>query len=157
MPPPVDAADYFAIQNLIHRYAERLDRGDFAGVAELFAEADVYLPARAEPYRSDRAGLLALWRSMVRIDPATGTPLTRHLMSNLIVEAEGPESARAQTYGTVLQAAPELPLQPIITVTYHDRFARRGGVWRYTERRLEMGLIGDLSQHLLQGVGARKP
>jgi SnoaL-like protein len=148
----VDAADYFAIQNLIHRYGERLDCGDFAGVAELFAEAEVYLPARPEPFRSDAAGLLAVWRSMVRIDPATGTPQTRHLMSNLILEADGPERARAQTYGTVLQATPALPLQPIITVTYHDRFAKRGGTWRYTERRIEMGLIGNLSQHLFQSV-----
>jgi len=148
----MDAADYFAIQNLIHRYAERLDRGDFEGVAELFAEAEVYLPARAEPFRADAAGLLAVWRSMVRIDPASGTPQTRHLMSNLIIEAEGKDTARSQAYGTVLQATPDLPLQPIITVTYHDRFAKRGGAWRFTERRLEMGLIGNLSQHLLREV-----
>ena len=39
------ADDYFAIQNLLYRYCDRLDRGDLDGMAKLFANADVYLPA----------------------------------------------------------------------------------------------------------------
>ena len=31
------ADDYFAIQNLIYRYCDRINRGDFAGIAQLFA------------------------------------------------------------------------------------------------------------------------
>lgn len=150
----MEAADYFAIQNLIHRYADRLDRGDFAGVAALFARADVYLPARAEPYRGDAPGLLALWQGMVRIHPDTGTPRTRHLMTNLIIEPDGADRAKAQTYGTVFQATPALPLQPIIAVTYQDLFMRDGGTWRFTERRLEVNAVGDLGQHLLQALPA---
>lgn len=145
----MEAADYFAIQNLIHRYADRLDRGDFEGVAALFAEAEVYLPLREEPFRADPAGLLGLWRSMVRIYPESGTPLTRHLMSNVIIEPDGADRARARTYGTVFQATPDLPLQPIVAVTYQDRFAKRDGVWRFVERRLEMNAVGELGQHLL--------
>ncbi|MDR3415902.1 MAG: nuclear transport factor 2 family protein [Nevskia sp.] len=145
----MQADDYFAIQNLIHRYARCIDRGDFAGATRLFARAEVHMPARAEPYVNDPDGLLTLWLAMVRIDAQTGTPRTQHLMSNIIIEPDGDERARAQTYGTVLQATPSLPLQPIATVTYHDRFAKDDTGWYFTARRLELNLLGNLGEHLL--------
>ena len=51
------------------------------------------------------------------------------------------------------QATEALPLQPIIGGRYFDRFAKVDGVWRFTERRMEMELFGNLSAHLLQQFG----
>ena len=53
----------------------------------------------------------------------------------------------------VHQATDVLPLQPIIGGRYYDRFAKTEGAWRFTERRMEMDLFGNLSAHLLQQFG----
>ncbi|MFN8626458.1 MAG: nuclear transport factor 2 family protein [Candidatus Binatia bacterium] len=143
----MNADDYFAIQNLINRYADRMDRADFDGCAELFAHADFYLPGYP-PFRSDSAGLAAMWRDWNHVYPETGNLRTRHVMTNIIIESDGAEHARSQTYGTVFQAAPGFPLQPIVTASYNDRFAKVDGRWRYIERREDVQLIGDLSHHL---------
>ena len=50
----------------------------------------------------------------------------------------------------MFQAAEGFPLQPIITGSYHDRFEKVDGEWRFTERRESVSQTGDLSAHLLQ-------
>ena len=45
------------------------------------------------------------------------------------------------------------PLQPIITGRYHDRFESVDGTWRFSERAYLMDLTGDLSSHLMGGLG----
>jgi hypothetical protein len=47
-------------------------------------------------------------------------------------------------------SAPGLPLQPIITGSYRDRFEKVDGAWRFSERRELVGETGDLSAHLLR-------
>jgi hypothetical protein len=73
----------------------------------------------------------------------------------VIIEPDGPEAARAQSYILVHQATDALPLQPIIGGRYHDRFARVGGAWRFSERRMEIDLFGNLSAHLLKQFGPK--
>lgn len=143
------ADDYFAIQNLIYRYCDRIDRGDFAGIAQIFAHADLHVPALPEPVRGV-AAIEAMYAQFTRVYPETGTPRTRHVTSNVIIEADGEHAARAQSYVLVHQATEALRLQPIIGGRYYDRFAKVAGAWRFTERRMEMDLFGNLSAHLLQ-------
>ena len=147
------ADDYFQIQNLIYRYCDRIDRGDFAGIAQIFAHAAIYVPALPEPVRGVQA-IAAMYAQFTRIYPETGTPRTRHVTSNVIIEPEGENAARAESYVLVHQATPALALQAIIGGRYHDRFARVEGAWRFIERRMEMDLFGDLSAHLLQQYGS---
>jgi ketosteroid isomerase-like protein len=135
--------DRAAIAALIHGYAERLDAGDLAGVAALFADA-TYRSAQGGSYRGAAAVQEVLERRVLRYD---GVPRTRHLTTNLVIELAGDEAA-ARSYFTVLQAAPGGPLQPIVAGRYHDRFARSAGVWRFTDRLIFMDLVGDLSRHL---------
>lgn len=146
------ADDYFAIQNLIYRYCDRIDRGDFAGIAQLFAHAEIHVPALPAPVRGV-AAIEAMYTQFTRLYPETGTPRTRHVTSNVIIEPEGADAARAQSYVLVHQATDVLPLQPIIGGRYYDRFAKTEGAWRFTERRMEMDLFGNLSAHLLQQFG----
>lgn len=146
------AEDYFAIQNLIYRYCDRIDRGDFQGIGELFAHASLYVPAVAEPQRG-AAVIEGLYRQFTRVYPETGTPRTRHVTSNVIIEPDGPAAARSQSYILVHQATAELPLQPIISGRYFDRFEKVDGRWRFSERRMEMELFGNLSAHLLEKFG----
>jgi len=148
----VTADDYFAIQNLVYRYCDRLDRGDLAGMAELFAGADVYLPADPDPIR-DPKRILELYRQYTRIYPDSGTPKTRHVTTNLMIESEGDSAARAQSYVIVFQATDVFKLQPVIGGRNLDRFIKADGRWRFRERRIETDLFGDLSAHLLLPLG----
>lgn len=146
-----EAIDYFLIQNLMHRYSDAVDRGDFDAVGEMFRHADVYFPGEAEPAVKAGSGdfgpHLTHW---TRVYPETGNPRTRHLCTNLIVDFDDDTHARCQTYFVVFQAADGFPLQAIITGSYADRLEKVGDAWRFTERREFVGQTGDLSAHLLQ-------
>jgi 3-phenylpropionate/cinnamic acid dioxygenase small subunit len=146
----VEAEDYFAIQNLVYRYADLLDRGDLEGVGALFEHAEVYMPGGKEPMsRPGNNTMTEVFRKNNITYPETGGRLrTRHVTTNLIIEEEGPGRARTQSYFTVLQSTPDFPLQPICGGTYNDRFEKVDGAWRFCERREEMPLVGDLSHHL---------
>ena len=147
----LSAQDFIEIQNLVYRYCWHLDHGDFQAMALLFEHAEVSLPAGA--YRCDPAGLEAVFRAYVRIYP-DGTPRTRHVTTNLIVDAEGPTQASANSSVTVFQQTDELPLQPVIGTRNFDRFEKVDGRWRFAARRIEVDLLGNLQAHLLQPVSA---
>jgi len=145
------ADDYVAIQNLIYRYCDRIDRGDFAGLGQLFAEADVHLPTSGQVFRRDPAGLTAMYSAWTRLYP-DGTPRTRHVTTNLIIEADSPDQAHTQCYILVFQDAPGCALQPIVGGRYLDRFIKAEGGWRFAERRMDIDMFANVSAHLLQPV-----
>ena len=139
--------DHRAIENLLYRYAERIDAGDFEGVAELFRHATIIAAGgqhRIEGYEA----VLAMYRGFTRLYD-DGTPRTQHIVSNARVEVDG-DSAQAHSRFTVLQATDALALQAIIAGHYADRFERVDGAWRFAERAMIPTLYGDVSQHLLQ-------
>lgn len=134
-----------AIADLIHTYAERLDAGDLAGVAALFARA-IYGRAGGPMRRGEAEVRAAL--EVVRLHD-DGTPRTKHVTTNLVVEVdETAGSGAARSYFTVFQATARLRLQPIIAGRYEDRFVRADGEWRFSERTVHMDLVGELGEHL---------
>lgn len=137
-----------AIERLILSYAERIDRGDFAGVGELFADGAIAGPDGAEIARGSDAVRRLYERTTRRYED--GTPRTKHVTSNLIVDTDETRGeAHARSYFTVLQALPDFPLQPVVAGRYQDRFERVANRWRFAERRMFVELVGDLSRHLL--------
>ena len=137
-----------AVEALIYEYAERIDRGDFAGVGQLFADAAVAGPDGA-PIARGAADVARLYERTTR-RYEDGTPRTKHVTTNVRIDVdEARGEAIARSYFTVLQALPELPLQPIVAGRYEDRFAREDGRWRFRERRMFVDLVGDVSRHLL--------
>jgi hypothetical protein len=143
--------DWHEIETLVMTYAERVDLGDFVGVAALFAHA-TYRAENAGQVMSQEgsAAVQATFETMVRRYP-DGTPRTKHVTTNLMVEVDG-DTATSRSYYTVLQQTDLLPLQPIIAGRYHDRFERVDGSWRFVDRLIFSDLIGDLSQHLMVDV-----
>jgi hypothetical protein len=136
------------IQNLVHRYAELIDLGDFAALGELLGRADVGSGEHPGSLTGPEA-VTAMFTSTTRRYP-DGTPRTKHVTTNLIVEIDDDAgTAAGRSYFTVLQAVPALPLQPIVAGRYHDRFVREGSTWRFAERRFFIDLVGDVSQHQL--------
>ncbi|WP_343574510.1 nuclear transport factor 2 family protein [Pseudomonas sp.] len=135
------------IANLLYRYAELLDGGNLEGVAELFRHAEIKLQSGDERVGADE--LLRIFRQQVKIHPC-GTPRTKHLVSNPIIEVdEASGRATARSYYTVLQSTDSLPLQPIASGRYHDAFERIDGVWRFSFRDYTLlDMAGNLSCHL---------
>ncbi|MEE1770222.1 nuclear transport factor 2 family protein [Streptomyces sp. JV185] len=134
-----------AVENLIARYAELVDDGDFAGLGLLLADASFV--GSGAPV-SGRAAIEKMFRDTL-IVYADGTPRTQHVTTNIAIEVdEQTGTAVSRSYVTVLQALPELALQPIAAGRYRDRFERRDGEWRFVERRADVKLVGDVSRHL---------
>lgn len=136
-----------AIRNLLGLYCELIDAGDFDGLGALFADAVLRDPAGNETARG-REAVTALYTATTRRH-ADGTPRTRHVTANPIIEVdEDAGTATARSSYVVLQATEAVPFQPIISGRYRDRFARTGAGWVFTERTFTVDLVGDLSDHL---------
>jgi 3-phenylpropionate/cinnamic acid dioxygenase small subunit len=136
-----------AITNLLFRYAELIDAGDYEGIGELLAHCTV---------TSDQGGkwtgaaeITAMYYDFTR-KHEDGTPRTKHVITNPIVEVDGDNEdlATCRAYYTVFMNTPTLPLQPIVNGRYRDTFERVDGVWRYKHRVMIVEHVGDVSQHL---------
>jgi 3-phenylpropionate/cinnamic acid dioxygenase small subunit len=138
------------IANLLYHYAELMDGGRLEEVAALFDHAAITMGDGRVVHGA--APMLEQWRAYVRIHPC-GTPRTKHVITNPIIEVDG-DRASCRSYYTVFQQTGTLPLQAICAGRYHDTFARAGGVWRFATRDYALlDMTGDLSQHLLLPVG----
>jgi 3-phenylpropionate/cinnamic acid dioxygenase small subunit len=141
--------DSRCIENLIYYYAERIDDGDLEGVAELFRDAEI----TSTVHNVRRTGfdeVLKMYQMSCRLYKATGTPMTKHLTTNVIIELdENGRDAAARSYYTVIQATDALPLQPIISGRYKDHFHKTENQWHFSSREMIVDLIGDCSAHLL--------
>ncbi|MFF0815233.1 nuclear transport factor 2 family protein [Rhodococcus sp. NPDC003318] len=142
-----------AIRDLIHSYSHLIDRGDLGAVAALFGDA-VYghcdgdgNPVGALVDR-DAAAVRRANEGFVRMHGDPPSPRTKHVTTNVrVAVAQDCTEATATSYVTVLQATVDLPLQPILTGRYFDRFAVRDGGWRFTQRLCCIDHTGDLTGH----------
>src|SRR4051812_39411691 len=144
----MDFDDHRQIERLIYLYPYHLDEGRFDLMAELFSDADLYIGGELVAHH-DPDSVVELWNRYIRVYP-NGTPRTRHIATNLLIEDDGPDHARAHSYILVVQHAPGASLAPIIAGDYLDWFAKVDGAWRFTERHIGNDLFGDLSHHLLR-------
>jgi ketosteroid isomerase-like protein len=150
--PADPLSSYRAIQNLIARYAELVDDGDFAGLDTLLADAT--FTGGGAPVSGHGAIEKMFQDTLIVYDD--GTPRTQHVTTNVAIEVdEKAGTAVSRSYVTVLQALPDLPLQPIASGRYWDHFERRDGQWRFVERRVRINLVGDVSRHLRQAAAQR--
>lgn len=145
----MSASDERQIENLLYRYCELIDGGDYEGLGQLFARSTQTSGAGVTVAGADETHAYFVKRT--RRFPDTGTPKTKHLTTNVIIEVDpAGERATSRSYFTVFQAvAGSLALQPIIAGRYEDRFERDDAGWYFADRRKFVDLEGDLSQHLL--------
>ena len=149
--------DRYAIQALLTTYAECVDAGRFAEAAAMFEDA-TYRVERAdgsEPSSCRGTAEVEEFMAGTLLYP-DGTPRTKHVMTNVDIHLDG-ERASSRCYATVFQQTDELPLQPIASGCYLDRFALVGGEWRFSERVITGFLLGDRSHHVVwhaEGTGA---
>jgi 3-phenylpropionate/cinnamic acid dioxygenase small subunit len=135
--------DYRALENLIASYATLVDAGDFAGVGELFADG-AFVGSGGVVRGATEVERMLRETVIVYED---GTPRTKHVTTNIALEVSG-STVSCRAYFTVLQAVPGFVLQTVAAGRYEDRFTQRDGRWRFTERRVTVDLVGDVSRHL---------
>jgi hypothetical protein len=140
------------IENLIATYAELVDGGDFAGLGALLAEAT--FTGGDTPVSGARWHREDVPRHPDRLRRRHPTDQTHHHQRHR-------RHRRRHRHGdltrilTALQALPDLPLQPIASGRYHDRFALLEGRWRFVELRVHVDLVGDVSRHLRHAAAER--
>jgi len=134
------------IRNLIGRYCDLMDAGDFEGIGALFVHGSLAAGDGA-PFASGPDEIAAFF--------ARGTQLhggalgTKHLVMNTVIDEPDRDGVVvARSSYLVLQAVEGFALQPIITGRYTDRFTKEAGGWQFIERRFSVDLVGDLSHHL---------
>ena len=139
---------HVAVTNLLHRYAELIDAGDYDGIGELLAHAVITTDGSSDEI-AGAAAVTAMYERSTRRYP-DGTPRSKHVITNPIIEVDDDAgTATCRSYYTVLQQTADLPLQPIITGRYRDEFTHVDGEWRFTRRHMAVDQVGDLSHHLL--------
>jgi 3-phenylpropionate/cinnamic acid dioxygenase small subunit len=133
------------IRALIYEYAFRLDAGDFDGVAELFANAELTSSTHSR-VRRGAAEARELYEDVIVYDD--GTPRTMHQLTNVTISTDDDGThATARTYFTVLAVTAQ-GLHPILGGEYQDTFVKVADEWRFASRHFVPMLIGDLSGHM---------
>jgi ketosteroid isomerase-like protein len=137
-----------AITKLLYTYAERIDAGDFDGVADLFARATLTFEGYDDAIKGRDAIASLYARSTRRYED--GTPRTKHVMTNVFVDvADDGNTAASRSYFTVLQSVPgAFALQPVIAGRYRHTY-RRDDSWHVVTMHVMIDLVGDLSHHML--------
>jgi 3-phenylpropionate/cinnamic acid dioxygenase small subunit len=136
------------ITELLYRYAELIDAGDFDGVGRLLARSTFGGPASGSVSGADN--IAKLFAMTTRRYPEHGnTPRTRHLVLNPVVELSGDGTAATRSTFCVMQDTETVSIQPIVVGRYYDAFARDDQGWYFTERKVDIQMIGDVSAHLM--------
>jgi 3-phenylpropionate/cinnamic acid dioxygenase small subunit len=141
------ASAHEQIRNLLGRYCERMDAGDFAGLAALFAHGSL-ADDKGTVFATGAAEMQAMWeRQTMTYD---GSPRTRHVTANPVIEVDDAEGTATCTSSyVVFQGVDDLRFQPIVSGRYADRFAMGDdGGWYFTARRYAVDHVGELSHHL---------
>jgi 3-phenylpropionate/cinnamic acid dioxygenase small subunit len=136
------------ITELLYRYAELIDAGDFHGVGQLLARST--FGGSGSGSVSGAENIANLFAMTTRRYPEHGnTPRTRHLVLNPIVEVNGDGTAATRSTFCVVQDTETVHIQPIVVGRYHDTFGSDDDGWYFTERKVEIQMIGDVSAHLM--------
>lgn len=124
-----------AIEQLIHRHAWLIDHGEAEKVAELFTEDGALFGVG--PDKTGRAAIAEWGRQRAAMTERR----SRHVHSNILVEADGEDTVRGTTLLTVYRhdGDGEGSASPLIVGEYEDRFRKQpDGGWLFAERRLSI-------------------
>ena len=138
-----------AITKLIYTYAERIDAGDFAGVAEVFAHATLTFEGFGDAV-TGREAIEALYARTTR-RYEDGTPRTKHVMTNVMVDvADDGESARAARTSRCcrpFRASWRCSRSSPAATGTPTRGSTAGG--EVATMHITIDLVGDLGHHML--------
>ena len=136
---------FSGITSLLHDYARRLDAGDFGGVADLLARAEILVSGTV--IGSGRGFVEEFLRSAVIIH-ADRTPRTRHVIAQPVIDVADSSRATVRSQYTVLQAGPA-GAHVVMVGHHHDVMTVENGAWRFASRDYgHITYVGDTFRHL---------
>jgi uncharacterized protein (TIGR02246 family) len=118
------------ISRLVTRYAVLNDEGDFDALAQMFTEDGVFVrPSGGDPIVGRRQILAAYKARPPRI--------SRHVISNILIDVRSPTEAECRSTMLLYTAAPgeTKTQQPTLLGGSKDRLVAVGGAWLFAERR----------------------
>jgi 3-phenylpropionate/cinnamic acid dioxygenase small subunit len=142
----MDPEDRALAVELLARYAEAIDSGDFAAVGALLGDAELQ-DADGNRIAVGAEQIEALY-SATTLRHEDGTPMTAHVITNAIVDRLGDDELEVRSRFVVFQGTPTLALQPVVVGRYIDRLGRDGRGWRFLTRRMIPERWGDVGEHL---------
>jgi ketosteroid isomerase-like protein len=144
-PDPVTlVVDRLAISDLVHAYAQRVDRREADAVAQLFTEDGTFVayatPGAAEPTSRSRG--------RGEITKAIGTARyyrqTTHTIGNHLATVSG-DHATGETRCVAYHVLGDEGTETLVVwhIRYLDTYVRRPEGWRIKERVLRVDLVSD--------------
>jgi len=134
-----------ACERIVYAYSRALDLGDMSAAADFFAEnGSLARPMTPNLIIQGRDSIRAALLSRPK------TLLTKHLATNVMIDAASREEAHGLSYLTMISttpgdaAAPFVSAGPVYFGEFKDRFVREGGEWKFLERRgsIQMKFFG---------------
>jgi 3-phenylpropionate/cinnamic acid dioxygenase small subunit len=144
--PRLDPDDRALIAELLARYAEAVDAGDFAAVGRLLSDAEI-LDGEGNRIATGASEVTALYENVTKVH-ADGTPRTAHVITNVVIDPVAVDVVEMRSRFTVFQATERLPLQAVVVGRYVDRVERLGGEWRFVSRTMLPEAWGEVGEHL---------
>lgn len=146
-------ADKLEIQEVLARYAISADTGDADGFASLFTEDAAWTWEGIGLRLRGREQLRTLGKAVYQ-----HTRGAQHAVSNVVIDVSG-DRARSICQVSVFLSKPEM-IHTVMLGYYEDTFARAGGRWLISDRRvraehpeiLARGKIGEYFAPLLTAL-----
>jgi hypothetical protein len=131
-------------EGLVYRYAWFVDSGEASAIGDLFVEEGTWAAGGGAPMRGRdaiRAGFAAR--------QAVGRRQSRHVMTNVLVEMTGPDTAVGRAYlvnfrhdsPTGVAEKPAPADVPKYVGEYHLTFRRVDGSWLFSTLELDLAFI----------------
>jgi ketosteroid isomerase-like protein len=143
---PEDVADRLELQELVHRYAQAVDRADGAAVADLFVTDGVlimYGERGSEDPTSVRRGKHEIARAINSL--ADRYLATAHLIGNHVPLVHGDQAtAETRCEAHHVQANSEGARDTILFLRYYDRCVRQANGWRFFRRELRVDFSAEI-------------
>ncbi len=130
MPTALEEKD--AIREVLAEYCFRLDGGQFADMAALFAEDGTWETAFGKA--TGRTAIADFARGL-RERAAQPRPRAIHLTTNIVVALDG-DSAKVRSNWTTVQNSPQGPKLGS-GGAYFDDMVKQGGRWLFRHRRID--------------------
>lgn len=135
----MNALQHLEITQMLNKAACALDERDFDGMALCFTEdTSVTIQVNSTGLSEPLAGRDALM-GLVRARVAEQTDKRRHVISNVLIEPETAERARATSFLTLIAVASG-KAGVLTTGCYRDVVIRRDGRWQIASRVIELDL-----------------
>lgn len=142
--PSREVADRLAISDLVHGYAQALDRRDPDGAARLFDEDGTFVayvtPGATEPLvtRRGRADVTEGLRGVL------GYRATTHTIGTHLAAVDG-DRATGETRCIAYHVRGEARSESLLVwhISYFDTYVRRPDGWRIGERILRVDVVGE--------------